>query len=1017
MYFFEKKIYCGRVYCAAWPFLLKTFNNMPTITLILGIIAFVCVTLNLFSLFKLKQMNKVFAEASGNYRYYLDNSKDMFFTADLKGNFLYVNKAAERITGYFARQLLKANVFDLISSDYKEIVESRFQMSFKGAALNQPFMIEIIKKSGEKANLQLNTSVIFDDFGSPVGVEAVARDITSSLQDKKELIRKKEFLQKLLDTANSVILTLNPDQTVKYCNKELCQMLGLSEKEVIGKNWFNNFLPQRMREEIRCLFLCILEGVSLDWKVHENPILCRDGKEKIILWSNNIILDENGRIDCVLSIGQDITERRKIELQKDEYQKRFESAINSNPVVAIQGYDRDGTILHWNKASEKLYGFNKERVQGKRIQDILLSGEEIKEFESIVNEIFETGKPSNLKEWSVKTSDGKSRQVVSNMFPVFSEGKCVEVFCMDLDITELKNIKYELLRSEEIFRNLHKVGLDVKGSHIGNTNEICAVAHRLFGGWFVLVNYRQGNEFIFKAGANLPEILSNAGKERFEGTICSHVVNNSRPLYILDLPNTAPYNEDPAVELLGLKTYLGVPIRFSDGKVVGTLIVVDKEEVIWSNKEIEWLEVFAQHIAVELEEEELERAQKESIKQLKETYQKLEQSALIDALTGCFNYRYFIKRLQEEIKNSERYGHKFSLLALDMDYFKSINDVYGHQAGDEVLKEFSSMVREIIRSGDVLARCGGDEFFIIATYTDSKGAFRLAQKCHEKIKAKQFCQKDRTMGIKVKFSIGIVSYPENNLRSVQEFLSATDEVLLMIKQNGGDSVAAYSQVKNIPLKFITAKDGHEELHTTHIKESLQNMSQRTHRGVLETIYAFARSIEAKDHYTGEHVEQCATIAEKIAEALSLNSQTVENIKHAAVLHDLGKIGVDRRILLKPDKLSEEEWNLVKQHPRIGADILSGIHMLKGVVPLILYHHEHFDGSGYPEGLQGEQIPIGARIIAVADTFQALISRRPYRQNIFQPEEAINLIKCESGKKFDPHIANIFIDIMTKTSLK
>jgi HD-GYP domain-containing protein (c-di-GMP phosphodiesterase class II) len=226
-------------------------------------------------------------------------------------------------------------------------------------------------------------------------------------------------------------------------------------------------------------------------------------------------------------------------------------------------------------------------------------------------------------------------------------------------------------------------------------------------------------------------------------------------------------------------------------------------------------------------------------------------------------------------------------------------------------------------------------------------------------------------------------------------------------------VSTFDDIKDTS-NLLTNPEDIENLGPEDIRESIHNMNKRSHQGVIEMIYAFARSIEAKDHYTGEHVEQCAVIAERIAEALKFDSRTVENIKHAAVLHDLGKIGIEKEILSKPGKLNDEEWASVKQHPRIGADILSGIHLLKDVVPLVLYHHEHFDGSGYPEGLQGDQIPIGARIIAIADSYQALISNRPYRQKVYSPKEAVDIIQQEAGRKFDPFVAKALTKIASES---
>jgi HD-GYP domain-containing protein (c-di-GMP phosphodiesterase class II) len=170
----------------------------------------------------------------------------------------------------------------------------------------------------------------------------------------------------------------------------------------------------------------------------------------------------------------------------------------------------------------------------------------------------------------------------------------------------------------------------------------------------------------------------------------------------------------------------------------------------------------------------------------------------------------------------------------------------------------------------------------------------------------------------------------------------------------------------------------------------------------------------KDHCTGEHVERTVYIANKIAEALGLTKDEVLRIKQAAILHDLGKVGISEQILQKPSKLTKKEFKEIQRHPQIGVDIIRPIHLLHDVVPLIMYHHERWDGKGYPEGLKGEEIPVGARIIALADTYQALTSNRPYRK-AFSKKEAMKIIERLAGSQFEPKITETFLNIFKYSS--
>jgi HD-GYP domain-containing protein (c-di-GMP phosphodiesterase class II) len=176
------------------------------------------------------------------------------------------------------------------------------------------------------------------------------------------------------------------------------------------------------------------------------------------------------------------------------------------------------------------------------------------------------------------------------------------------------------------------------------------------------------------------------------------------------------------------------------------------------------------------------------------------------------------------------------------------------------------------------------------------------------------------------------------------------------------------------------------------------------------ISGFARAIEAKDSYTGRHVEYTALVAGKIAEELALPASEIENVKHAAVLHDLGKVGISENILSKKGPLTTKEREVIKTHPWTAAEILREIHALRGAIPAILYHHERYDGKGYPLGLRAEEIPLSARIVAIADVYQALVSDRPYRK-AFSKKKAVEIIKKEMGTHFDPKVTKVFLKVI------
>jgi diguanylate cyclase (GGDEF)-like protein len=389
---------------------------------------------------------------------------------------------------------------------------------------------------------------------------------------------------------------------------------------------------------------------------------------------------------------------------------------------------------------------------------------------------------------------------------------------------------------------------------------------------------------------------------------------------------------------------------------------------------------------------------------LLEKNKRIEKITLVDPLTNCFNWRYFLKAIVAEVNRSRRHLYSVSFIGIDIDHFRQINELYGVNVADGFTKEFVKLLEGVLRKEDILSRWRSDEFFIIMPHLRNADAYRVAKRIREAISEYTF--KLNSIKLRVKASMGVVSTPEDNIFNSRDIISALDKCINAGKRRGGDAIVLFSESH---LKPIRAKKSKVNLSDLRVK--IDKMNMMLTRDLLEMIYGFARAIEAKDFYTGRHVEMTAAIAEEIAKRLRLPPSEVENIKHAAVLHDLGKVGIDKAILSKKGPLNNRERELIKTHPGIAAEILREIHALRGAVPAVLYHHEYYDGTGYPLGLKGEEIPLSARIVAVADVYQALTSDRPYRKG-FSSKQALQIIKKETGTHFDPKIVQIFLKVIT-----
>ena len=362
-----------------------------------------------------------------------------------------------------------------------------------------------------------------------------------------------------------------------------------------------------------------------------------------------------------------------------------------------------------------------------------------------------------------------------------------------------------------------------------------------------------------------------------------------------------------------------------------------------------------------------------------------------DGLTGLYNHRQFHERMDQEIARGSRFGAVFSIIMLDIDLFKVYNDIYGHLAGDQILRKMGELIKASVRKLDIPFRYGGEEFTVILPEARLDNAYKVAERMRKTIESKA-----SSKAMPVTVSLGVASWPSDGITK-EEIIGRADTALYRAKQTGRNRTSLSSDI---------VKSG-----TPVIGEELE-----ARRGALNIIYALAATVDAKDHYTYGHSKKVSEYAVALAEALGLPGDKVTTIRAAALLHDIGKIGVPDSILNKEGTLTEEEWERIKAHPQDGVEILRHVINLVNCLPAILHHHERYDGNGYPSGLKGTDIPWEARILAVADTYDAITSLRPYRQRL-PSQQALEEIKRCAGTQFDPELVDIFCKMMQPTLIK
>jgi len=580
----------------------------------------------------------------------------------------------------------------------------------------------------------------------------------------------------------------------------------------------------------------------------------------------------------------------------------------------------------------------------------------------------------NVKKYSLETYIGRAVKFSGkyigalcvvyqkDFVPTSEEEYLMELIASAISIEEDRNRAIEALKN----------GGQEKSIILNNMLELVAhqdVANRII--W--------ANKATAEAFNTTPELL--------EGKICYKAFHNSdkpcKNCPVIRACKTGNIEEEEMVSPDGrIWIIRGIPIKDKANNVKGILEVTRD---ITENKKFQK--------KLELLNEDLLKSNK-----------KMQSLVVRDPHTGLYNHRYFKEIIELEFYKAKRYHQLLSMLVIDIDYFRSVNDAYGYKFGDLVIKQFAHRLKKLVRKHDYVIRFGDEEFVVTLPGNDKKGALELGQRIINSIK--MFTFGDKKNAVKLRVSMAIVSYPEDGLSRSSEFIEIANNILSKAKEYGGDRICSISDLQKynaLSPKIASIKD---------LKQKFMKLTKKANQSSVESIFAFARTIELKDHYTGNHVERTVYYAIEIAKSFKLPVEDMRFIEHASMLHDLGKIGISEKILLKKGPLTKREFAKIKEHPKIGVDIIRPIQFFHSLLPLILYHHERWDGKGYPFGLKGNEIPIGARIIAIADVYEALRSDRPYRKALSE-KKALKIIKDSSGRQFDPKVVDVLIEVLKK----
>jgi len=968
---------------------------------------------------KHRKTQEQLAESEMRYRAIVEDQTELICRFNSEGILLFVNEAYCRYFNKKCEDLIGKSFFELIVPEDRARVESKI----KELSLENPVLTleeKVFSPDGSIRWQQWDNRIIISKDGGIVEYQAVGRDITERKRYEDTLMQNDRFLSSIFASIQDGISILDKDMNIVRVNATM-------------EKWYSHAMPligkkcyQAYHCRDRACEVCPTKN-TIQNKESSFDIVPKRTTGGVIngwlgLYSFPLIDKQSQEMIGVIEYVRDITAEKNALATLNEEKERLRIALHAARAGAWD-WDIANNKVKWSKEYYALFEIDEAMDQPS--YENWLNNVHEQDRESAANAVklvFEQGGDEINHEYRILRKDGNIKWI-NGIGKVFrgQDGKPLRMIGIAIDITERKKVEEELAKYRNHLEELIKMRTHELERQIQERRDAEKESSIL----------RQQIEFILgatKTGLDIIDTEYNivyidpawqgiygdhVGKKCYEYFMdkkepcpCCGVRKAFETKKITITEETLPKEGNRPIQVTT------IPFLGEDGRWYVAEVNVDISERKKAEEELkkykERLEELVEERTAELEKEIEERKKAESAKEelnvnLLNSNIKLKQISLMDSLTGLYNYRFLTEIIEAEYHRARRYIHPLTVMMLDIDYFKSINGVYGHEFGDLVLKQFAKQLKRMVRRYDIVVRSSGEEFVIISPGIDRAQALTLGRRLLDSLNLFNFGDKKHT--IKIKVSIAISSYPEDTIIKGIDLINMADNILNIAKERGGNRVYTSLDVRKIGFK----KSGKDQ-NINILKNKIDKLTKKANQGLSESILAFAKTIELKDHYTGEHVENTVQYATRIARALELPAEEIELVRQAAILHDLGKIGISERILQKPAKLTAKEYLEIKKHPQIGADILRPIQFLHGLIPFIFYHHERWDGKGYPTGLKGDEIPVGARIIAIADVYQALTSERPYRK-AYSKHEALKIIEEGSGKQFDPRIAHTFLKIL------
>ncbi len=466
------------------------------------------------------------------------------------------------------------------------------------------------------------------------------------------------------------------------------------------------------------------------------------------------------------------------------------------------------------------------------------------------------------------------------------------------------------------------------------------------------------------------------------------------------LPDLSKETIDKIISNQPVKSVVVIPLIAHEKEFGWFCIFSAREEL--ASAEMDFLGLFAKQIEMAIT--------------IADLFQALRDQAVTDSLTGLYNRRYFEEALAKEVQRVKRLKQPFSIVGIDLDFLKKINDTYGHNHGDLAIKTIADVLKSNARSVDVAARIGGEEFNILLPGINSEGAMIAAERIRKSIEATEIDGVGHITG-----SLGVATYFEHT-ENVEELLELTDQAMYTSKREGRNRVTLAQPVSETYWQEIAVNTFIDILSKNRIpkakhlsKELCLKLKAPANRNEMSKDALFTVADMLTKLYNPMHtagsVKNKVLMAVSLAKRFDLPKEDIDNLRVAVLLYDIGNLMLPSDILQKSTPLTDEEREKIKNHPIIAArEILQPISYIQDVLPIIEHHHENWDGSGYPNKKSKDEIPLTSQIILIIDQYFALIEQRPYRAKL-STKDALSIIKADMGKKWNENLVKEFISLI------